>query len=101
MSNKPNTRKRAPAKAAAKRTTGRTTPPKEHYRPRLLGVIVQPIVAMDNGVHLRPIPTKTTEVSPADWSGYPTGRFVEELAEIERVVNKVGLDRFLAGDLGA
>lgn len=57
-------------------------------RVRLLGVTVQPRIAIDDGEHLEELPIQATNVTPTDWPTYATTTFAEALAEFERQVNE-------------
>lgn len=47
---------------------------------RLVEVRVQPILVLDDGEHLKPVPHKVVNVQGADWPTYSSERFPRELA---------------------
>jgi hypothetical protein len=50
---------------------------------RLLKVVVQPVVVIDDGVNLQEYAVDPITVNPTEWASYPAGRFQEQLKELQ------------------
>lgn len=51
-------------------------------RLRLVKVIVQPVVVLDDGHNLREVQTQTIEVVPAEWPDFPA-KLAEQMARAD------------------
>ena len=50
---------------------------------RLLKVVVQPVMVVDDGESLREVSVEAIVVQPNEWPNYPTGRFTEQIKELQ------------------
>lgn len=55
-------------------------------RVRLVGVMVTPIVLVDDGDSLKPLQIEAVQVSAEDWPTYATGGFQEAMAQLQAEV---------------
>lgn len=56
---------------------------KQSMELRLLKVVVQPIMVLDDGNSLREVPVDPITVPANEWPNYPTGRFVQQMKELQ------------------
>lgn len=55
---------------------------------RLLKVIVQPVIVVDDGVNLMEITVDPITVPANEWQNYPTTRWQEQLKTLQSQLNK-------------
>jgi hypothetical protein len=51
---------------------------------RLLKVVVQPVMVLDDGKSLQEVPVDPIVVSAAEWPTYASGRFREQMKELQK-----------------
>lgn len=61
-------------------------------RVRLVKMVVQPVVVVDDGETLREVKVDPIHVDPADWPAFSGERWPEMVAEQEAALNPVGDD---------
>lgn len=55
---------------------------------RVIGVVVQPVLVVDDGVDLTPIPVDSKQISAKEWPTYAASGFKADIAALQARLNE-------------